>query len=248
MKPETVDLFREVINHSRPSNSLAEGFVDRVKDVFKGEEPFDMDQWITALHNKDANAIAHIVESTDVDVNEPVMIGETFIYPLTVVMEDPDLVKLLLKYEADPNKGAEDFPEHRPTKPFIEGVYGNHSRSVNIMLSLGADPNLRFSFTGNGSVDNFPILSLAALKDFTSVMQSLINAGADPIAVDNDGRDALTYAVFGDSMGAVRVLKKEKAHLTMGKDKLGKSALNYALEIGYDDIANVIRRGSSVKR
>lgn len=244
LKLDTIELFREVIDHAKPEQDLlGEGFMGRVKDAFSKEDVFDEEEWIRVLRITDVSGIVRIIETTDVDINEPVNIGGTLLYPLTAVMSDSYIVKILLDYEADPNKGADEYPEQRPAKPIIEGVYGNLSQSVNEMLLHGADPNLRFSYTGNGSVTDFSLLSLAALKGFTQVMQSLIEAGADPLVVDNDGRDALTYAVFGNSMGAVRVLKKEKAHLTMGKDQIGKSALDYAIEIGYDDIANTLHRG-----
>ena len=109
---------------------------------------------------------------------------------------------------------------------------GHHSESdnqgavLNIALDLikaGASPNLS---TRGGSVTP---LMLAAEKDMSAVFRLLLENGADPKAVDGQGRTVIMHAVMHDNADAVeRLLARGEAANT--RDQKGMTALDYTKE------------------
>jgi hypothetical protein len=234
--------FREVLDHTESKKQeLGEGFISRIKSSLKGFDELDPEAWYNALHNKDFESVQTILDTTEVDVNESVPVTDTgdvasYYFPLEMVEDNIPLVKLLLEYGADPNMGGASH-----LTPFVNMVTMNSVEAVDLMLKSGADPNTRTHYE---DAESIPILSVAAILGFPQVMEKLLNAGADPTALSKTGRDALTYAVFGDNLGAINVLKKYKAHKNMGRDQNGKSALDYASDYGYTHLMTAIRGGS----
>lgn len=93
------------------------------------------------------------------------------------------VVEELLKNGADPNR-RED--EGTGFSPLLWASRGGHVDTVRLLLAAGADPSL--------SVDGTTPLHAAAERGSALVCQLLVEHGADPAAVDDQGRSPLDVA------------------------------------------------------
>ncbi len=92
-------------------------------------------------------------------------------------------------------------------------------------LKHGLDPNIR-------SPDGRTLLSYT---DNPKVARALIEAGAEVNVEDNDRRTPLIWAFINIANPVAHILIEHGADL-LHKDKFGKSAVDYALEYGSEDI------------
>lgn len=115
-----------------------------------------------------------------------------FIIPLCLALEknDVSLVQLLLKYKADPNVLYQDNK-----KPAIFSVL-DHPDLLAALLQGGADVNgnMRPSDTGEYAA-NTPLLDAVEL-DLVPAVELLLQHGADPNGMDNNGDASLINAAF----------------------------------------------------
>jgi ankyrin repeat protein len=112
-------------------------------------------------------------------------------------------------------------------------------RTVEALLSLGADPNLERSVV----TISMPVLADAAFDGNVEIMRLLLGRGADPNrAGTRGGITPLMMAAAGSrpSEAAVRLLLEKGADVR-ARDERGRNALDWALTQGETPIAGLLR-------
>lgn len=94
-------------------------------------------------------------------------------------------VKLLLRF------GASIDPVHKEGTPLLLAVQHGSIDVVRELIAAGADIHVRNSLGGN-------LVSVAASQHLEDIVRLLVQLGIDPCARDNDGRDAIYWAGFGE--------------------------------------------------
>lgn len=139
--------------------------------------------------------------------------------------ENPEMVQLLLQYQADPN--SKDLHGNTPLAEAI-GADSNPS-IVRLLLQAGAR-------TDTLDEQELRPHCLAAHHNQLDVLQLLHLAGADLSWVDRGGMDALIWAAAGGADETVTYLLAHGADPTH-HDEDGKSATDWAREEGYEELA-----------
>ncbi|RYP64180.1 hypothetical protein DL771_008871 [Monosporascus sp. 5C6A] len=145
------------------------------------------------------------------------------------------LIDLLLNKGANVNLTGGDLDT--PLNAAILG--GVRSTTIRTMLANGADT----SKTGVGG--KLPV-HVAAASDRVDVLQVLVNAGADPLARDTDGRSALMHGVANCSADAVNYLLENNAFDVSEADARAQTPLIVATMFSSKAIVNMLlERGFS---
>jgi ankyrin repeat protein/L-ascorbate metabolism protein UlaG (beta-lactamase superfamily) len=120
---------------------------------------------------------------------------------------DTSLVRMLLAKGADPNwhGGGWEYPLH-------PAITGGHAGVVGILLEAGANPNLRDEHLGATS------LHKAVLAGCLSLVEPLLNHGADIQVLDTLGHTALYYAERYGHASIAGLLKARGATLSSGDE------------------------------
>ena len=118
------------------------------------------------------------------------------------LMYDEDvegLVKLLLKYNADPNISSDSG-----TTPLMIACYFKHHKVVHLLLQSGANVNLQ----ADHHIDNGTTLLVASKNNDITLVLLLLSANADVNVQDAKGRTALYWACrYGNDEMIKRLLK-----------------------------------------
>jgi ankyrin repeat protein len=116
---------------------------------------------------------------------------------------------------------------------------GDHNHLL-VLISLGADIEKR-----GGTPQSTP-LQIAAHLGHMSVLETLLEHGANTEAVDNLGRTVLHINVFDGHIRIVKLLLKYNANVS-ARTTDGKTAIHFAVLLGRIDIINVlIHAGSNI--
>lgn len=202
------------------------------------------------LWNKDYiafDSIKYLIEA-GANPNEQYPLNQT---PLRIAFdfgtddEITEIVALLLKAGADPNKGA--------THPTILMDAIDYSKvstqygwelplnGIKQLLNYGADPNKRNYKNQTAMM----ILGQNIYPNVTNVAKALLTAGADPTATDDHGKNALMYALEEDnghysdrSIGFYQLLLDNGVDPNL-TDNQGYTALAYATNKRYYDDINI---------
>merc|ERR1719433_1639454 len=93
-------------------------------------------------------------------------------------------------------------------------AWEGHIEAVKLLLSLGANPDLRMA-------DGMRAIHLAAQSGSDECFQALLQSGANPLAKDNLGRDALQCVPFD----TISHNAADRKWLTLLKEASGMAAL-----------------------
>jgi ankyrin repeat protein len=118
----------------------------------------------------------------------------------------------------------------------------NSPRMTKYLLEKGANPNTRDSEGRNALM----VMSLEKRSEEVVGLtaETLVNAGCDINAADNNGRTPLMYAAIFERPTVVNLLLKRGADFN-AKDHDGLNALDWAKKSGNDDIVRLISTFSS---
>jgi len=195
---------------------------------------------------------ARLLIERGADVHAQDSIGRT---PMTIAITyNPHEIRLLLASGVEINEQTRFgtplltaarhqwfYPE--PAGGWVSGVFfmSDHIKeehnAVRILLEKGADPNTRDSEGRNALM----VMSLEKRSEnaVEVIAETLINAGCDINAADNDGRTPLIYAVIYQQLAAVKMLLKRGANIN-AKDHNGESALDWANKIGNEETIRLL--------
>ena len=122
------------------------------------------------------------------------------------------------------------FVKWDPT-PYNETTGYNIAKSL---LNHGADPNIQTSY-GNTA------LLYASLQGLSDIVELLLEDGANPDIQNRDGKTALMFASYFGKKEIVRLLLDHGADPNIRDRDGDMTALMWAEERGYNDIATLIR-------
>ncbi|KAK6835123.1 hypothetical protein PG987_009817 [Apiospora arundinis] len=146
-----------------------------------------------------------------------------------------DIVRLLLKKDADPNLGGglDGSPIFAATKNCEEEI-------LQMLVDAKADVNVR------GGLHSSTPLIMAAATMFTTSIEMLLHAGADISLANDQGDTALTMACRHSEAAIVEVLLDHGADM-LHTNKAGKNALQVAFERDATECVQVlVERTSSM--
>jgi ankyrin repeat protein len=117
--------------------------------------------------------------------------------------------------------------------PSLAGYSVSNSTALETLLNVTADPNPR---------GRFPILASAAFQGFPSTTRLLLERGADPNARGQRGVTPLMMAAGAThpDPGIVRLLIAKGADIA-ARDQSGRSALDWALLQGENEVTRILR-------
>ena len=147
----------------------------------------------------------------------------------------PEVMKAVL--DAGAELEARDSDERTPLHWAVE--YDNKA-AVKALTEAGANPNVR----DKGNLT--PLLEAVEKTDYPEVIESLLNAGANREARDNDERRPLHLAAKFNNTIALAALIKAGAILE-AQDKHEKTPLHYAVKDGHPDAIEVLLKAGADK-
>ena len=139
-----------------------------------------------------------------------------------------EVVKLLLKFGADPNIG-----NYNETTPLHKAARGGHSELVKQLLDGGAMPDKQ-------NIYGFTVLIGAAAHGHQNTVELLLEAGADPNKSNRFGETPLIEAAWSGYESLVKLLLKKGADPTRANVS-GQTALSLAKENGHTNVAILIK-------
>jgi len=119
--------------------------------------------------------------------------------------------------------------------PLLEATYGGHKNIVELLISKGADVNMKDDL-------GFTPVQWAAREGHKEIVELLISKGANLNARDRlIGATTLHYAAVNGHKEIVKILIKNAADFN-SKDMAGQTPLNFAIDEGMDEIADLLRK------
>jgi len=139
---------------------------------------------------------------------------------MAALMGHLEIVKLLLERRVEVN--AVDM---NGQTPLFRATHGGFSEICKLLLEARADPNRK------EKSQDWTALHKAAFHANREIVELLLKHGADPHALDADGKSALHWAVIpvyeGDTTGIIQLLLDRKVDINL-KGKKGWSPLKLA--------------------
>lgn len=146
------------------------------------------------------------------------------------------IVEILLQGGASPQFSLSDIDipdssEYRKewVQPLFSAVQSNDPEFVELLLDYGADINVRSPQQHIHRIDTpFEHALLWAVDESKeSMVNLLLERGADPDITDMLGQPALTYAIFGQNEAIVRSLLDHGANPYEAKDDCGRKLMGF---------------------
>ena len=218
-------------------------FVKEHFDASKAAEKSKQGQTclLYATYSNQANVVKYLCEQTDL-VNVADNNGQT---PLKIAVsyDNPEMVKTLLKYEADPNvKSVNDYD----LLPIIAAANNANPNIVGALLKAGAKTTALEPQTGNQALhvacrsaspqwgQANPELQKRAAK----VIQALLDAEADPNAKNKSEQTPLEIAVQSNFAQGIDLLIRRTKNVDI--DLGQKSFLHWACEMNMANAVDVL--------
>jgi ankyrin repeat protein len=178
--------------------------------------------WTAAAHG-DLNAIESLL-AAGFNPNAPVRDGQT---PLSTAMllGQPELVRLLLAWHADPNQAMDTRTKMNSDKPLHYAARNGNLRMAATLLAGGAEIDAR----GNAGRT---ALHLAVVGGHLDLIPFLIEKGANVNSRDADGASPLDRAIERGSLDAVALLLAHGARLNESDAGTGATPVNQAAANG----------------
>ena len=115
--------------------------------------------------------------------------------------ENMDAAKLLLE-----NGARTDVMDEGAASPMRQAIRNDHTAIVRLLLEHGANPDSEQS----GGYDNY--LCEAAWHNSIDIVESLLDAGADPDWIGEYGKTALDMAIYNGNIAMVRMILESSGH------------------------------------
>ena len=174
----------------------------------------DTDTVQTAIQKGHRKKLKTLIQDADANVN----IDGTPLLHIAVETNNPEIVQLLLKNNANPN------------------IQDDHGRTALMQATrIQISTNKKGTTTWKGRWQR---------RKQRKIMESLLTSGANPNKRDKDGMTALHHAVIAGNEKAVQLLLTHKADANI-TTKEGKTPLDIAKQKGYKQIANTLRTYST---
>lgn len=146
---------------------------------------------------------------------------------------DAEAVRSLLKAGADPNAFAVEYVEGSKQTPLVAAVVNSKVHIATLLVHAGANPKIKQRNR------NWTVLHGAAHLGDYELVQSLLAAGCDVNAQDDNGHTPLHWAAFNNSPNVVRLLIEQGAAVNVaGSD--GWTPLHRAAFEGNTDVAELL--------
>ncbi|WP_110111983.1 M48 family metallopeptidase [Bacillus sp. CGMCC 1.16541] len=173
----------------------------------------------------------HFFDETVTDFDESAY-GEPSPVTQAIITDDMDELQKLIEegYAVDELDDQGYTPLHWAAK-------SDNVDAATLLLNEGVDVNIE-----DGDLFLTPLMSAAELGN-TKVLSFLLDEGADVTYEDSEGDTALTYAVYSDNVGAVRVLIEAGADPN-APDYYGSTPLMKAIENGNAEIVNELKQAA----
>jgi ankyrin repeat protein len=168
---------------------------------------------LLALKNKQVRAARQLLNA---GANPNVKSGGVTVFGQAASLGDAALVRQLLKLGLDPNLSI----CKRADPPLASALFARQSEVVRVLLSAGANPNLR---SRSGAAP----LELAIKNGLVDSVQVLLHRGANPNHVSKRGHTTLMTAVLCGQKEIVKILLQRDANVN-ARNRAGQTALDLA--------------------
>jgi ankyrin repeat protein len=224
----------------------------RVNLEFRGSTPLDLAVASGAVET------AQLLIDNGADVRRVYPSGRT---PLHIAAAGgvPAMVALLIDRGADV-----EAQDKLRMSPLDLAITKNQAASVNLLLEAGAKLgpySLESALRGNNRPEVLkvllahstrplaPLLKTAIAQNRSSVVEVLIQAGADVNARDDAGFTALHDAALAGNLKAARLLVEHGADVNIGDKDSGATALYMAATMGREDVVSfLLEKGADTNK
>jgi ankyrin repeat protein len=181
------------------------------------------DMFATAAMHGDLNSIERLL-TAGFSPNAPMRAGQT---PLAEAMliGQPEVVRLLLAWHADPNMPMDSRPAMNSDTPLQYAAQTGNLRMATTLLSGGADIEAKGTARRTA-------LHFAVAESRLDMIRFLIQKGSDVNSRDGDGASPLDHAVGRGSLDAVALLLAHGARLNETDARMGATPVNQAAASG----------------